>query len=343
MKIAVLGCGAIGGLFLGYLQEKGISVFGVAKPYQVDELVKGGLVIEGVRGTKRIKNFWLGSRLQEKFDLAVFAVKIQDLEAAVMENLKYLKDVYVLSTQNGIAADYILEKHFERNKIITGIVMFGATGTAPNKVVHNFEGELILGNIFGERIEGMEKIKTALEKAFNVEITDDIKGKKYLKVFVNLTNCITGCLGKSMQEAFSDVRVCQIAIGLIKEAYKVVTESRVVLTDLPTYPKSRVEGLANMQTQDAAGLFSKIMVSLSKEPLYGSILQSIKRGKPSEIDYINGEITRLAEKNNLIAPLNEKMVNLVHKVETDGRFFSKEELLKEYGKDTFPQIETYGH
>jgi 2-dehydropantoate 2-reductase len=56
-------------------------------------------------------------------------------------------------------------------------------------------------------------------------------------------------------------------------------------------------------------------------------LQSIKRGRPSEIDYINGEFVSLAKENNLAVPLNEKLVELVHQVERTKRFFSKEELI----------------
>jgi 2-dehydropantoate 2-reductase len=69
------------------------------------------------------------------------------------------------------------------------------------------------------------------------------------------------------------------------------------------------------------------MTKLSNDPLYGSILQSIKRGKISEIDYINGEFISLAKENNLSAPLNTKLVELVHAVEKTNRFFTKEELL----------------
>ncbi|MFH0763066.1 MAG: ketopantoate reductase C-terminal domain-containing protein, partial [Candidatus Omnitrophota bacterium] len=79
---------------------------------------------------------------------------------------------------------------------------------------------------------------------------------------------------------------------------------------------------------EAAKIFSGIMLNLSKEPLYGSILQSIKRGRASEIDYINGEFVRMAEENNFKAPLNEKLVEMVHQVEKTGKFFSKEQLLK---------------
>jgi len=74
------------------------------------------------------------------------------------------------------------------------------------------------------------------------------------------------------------------------------------------------------------------MVNLSKEPLYGSILQSIKRGRSSEIDFINGEFVSLAQENALGAPLNQKLVEMVHEVERTNTFFSKEILLAETEK-----------
>ncbi|NQT28360.1 MAG: hypothetical protein HQ570_02045, partial [Candidatus Omnitrophica bacterium] len=99
--------------------------------------------------------------------------------------------------------------------------------------------------------------------------------------------------------------------------------------DLPAYPLARLEGLVSMDIEAASGIFSKAMTSLSKEPLYGSILQSIKSDRLSEIDYINGEIVDLAAKNNLKAELNSKIVELVHRVEESKKFYEPEELLKE--------------
>ena len=73
-----------------------------------------------------------------------------------------------------------------------------------------------------------------------------------------------------MQEAFSDLDIAALAIKLNKEAHDVVTKAGVELESLPTYPKERLGGLVSMDVGAAAGLFSKIMTSLSKAPLYGS-------------------------------------------------------------------------
>ncbi|UCC95073.1 MAG: hypothetical protein JSW40_09765, partial [Candidatus Omnitrophota bacterium] len=214
-----------------------------------------------------------------------------------------------------------------RSRIATGIVMFGATYWPPNRIVHNFEGNLIIGNIFGSTIEGYDNIEKAVGSAFKISSVPHIKGAKYLKIFINLNNCIPALLGVSMQEAFSCLDIAELAIRLNKEAYGIVKKSNIELASLPTYPKEKLQGLVSVDTQQAAGMFSKIMTSLSKTPLYGSILQSMKRGKKSEIDYINGEIVHLAEENKLDAPLNKKIVELVHRVENSGEFFTKEELI----------------
>ena len=328
MRIAVLGCGAIGGLFLGHLSRENVDVIGIAKEYQKESLLGEGLLIEGPGG-KDTYEVGVDNKLKERVDLAIFASKLGDLEELIKDNLEYLKDATILSTQNGVRADYVLSKYFSKDKIITGIVMFGATFYRPNKVVHNFKGNLILGNIFDKEVADMDQICSILGSCFDVIVLDKIKGAKYLKLFINLNNCIPAILGLSMQETFADMNFAKLAVKLNKEALSVVKDSGIELADLPTYPKARLEGLVSMETEEASSIFSKAMTSLSKEPLYGSILQSIKSGKPSEIDYINGEIVRIASESNLQSRLNSKIVELVHRVEESGKFFKSQELLKE--------------
>ena len=85
-----------------------------------------------------------------------------------------------------------------------------------------------------------------------------------------------------------------------------------------------------MPIEPAAAIINKTLTGLSKEPLYGSILQSILRGKASEIDFINGEVTLIADNLHEPAPLNKKVVALVHRVEEEKRFFSTEEIKREF-------------
>mgnify|MGYP001582196433 CR=1 FL=1 len=327
MKIAVIGAGAIGNLVAGYLKLKGLDVSLVGRNDSVGTIREKGLRISGVRNHFNI-NIDVSERLSREPDLAILATKTQDVGQAVKENLKFLEGATILTTQNGIQADSIVSQYVPKEKIISSIVMFGATYLEPGKVVHNFEGNWIMGTLSGENNGRIAKISEILNKIFPTVVAENIQGMKYLKIFVNANNCIPAILGMSMQEVFSDIDISRISIAIWKEGLDIISRSEVKLVSLPDFPLERLTKLAAMPINEAAKIYSGIMTGLSKEPLYGSILQSIKRGRVSEIDYINGEFVRLAKDNNAEAPLNKKLVKMVHEVEKTNRFFSKEGLLR---------------
>jgi 2-dehydropantoate 2-reductase len=326
MKIVILGAGAIGGLVAGYLKSKQQDVSLVARAESIKAIKEGGLRICGARGDVSIK-IEISDKLSFKPDLLILATKTQDVEKAIRDNLEFIKDTLILTTQNGIQADNLVRGYIPQENIISSIIMFAGTYLQPGRIVHNFEGNWIIGRVFGQNDAGVTSVSQALSPAFCVIVSERIKGMKYLKIFVNAGNCIPAILGRSMQEVFSDVDISRININIWREALDIVNKAGIELTSLPNFPLERLTKLAAMPSEQAAKIFSGIMQNLSKEPLYGSILQSIKRGRPSEIDYINGEFLRIAKANGLTAPLNAKLVEMVHRVEKTNRFFSKEELL----------------
>lgn len=326
MKIAVIGAGAIGSLVAGYLKLKGEQISLISHYEGMEAIRKDGLRISGVRGNFTVP-FDVFETMAESSDLAILATKSHDLEQAIKDNLSALQSSALLTIQNGVQADNIVARYLPKENIISSIVMFGATSLKPGVVVHNFEQSWIIGKIFSRNDEHTVNISKVLEKAFPTVVTDDIKGMKYLKVFVNANNCIPAILGVSMQEAFRDLEVSGVSMGIWREGLEIINRAGIKLVSLPDFPAERVTQLTAMPALEAARIFSGIMVNLSKEPLYGSILQSIKRGKSSEIDYINGEFLALAKLYKMRAPLNERLVAMVHEVEASGRFFSREELL----------------
>jgi 2-dehydropantoate 2-reductase len=326
MKIAVIGAGAIGGLVAGYLKLQNEDVILLGRPEVVQAVRQKGLEISGARGNFSIP-ISATEKLDSPVDLAILATKTQDVGNALLDNLRFVQDAAVLTTQNGIRADDIATRYVPAENIVSSIVMFGATFLEPAKIVHNFEGKWIIGSPFAKDEGKLMGINRLLNKIFPTVVTDELKGMKYLKIFVNANNCIPAVLGLSMQEAFADPKVSEIAIAIWKEGYSLTTKLGINLVSLPDFLLERLTKIVTLPTEEAAGVFSGIMTSLSKEPLYGSILQSIKRGRPSEIDYINGEFIRMAKDLDTLAPLNATLVGMVHRVEKSGNFFTKQELL----------------
>jgi 2-dehydropantoate 2-reductase len=69
-----------------------------------------------------------------------------------------------------------------------------------------------------------------------------------------------------------------------------------------------------------------------RQPIIFSAQQDIQRRKPTEVEYVNGEITRLAESAQTSAPLNAQVVELVHELEVrgDGTFFTRQEVIDRF-------------
>lgn len=310
----------------GYLSDKGREALLVCHPEQLSVIKEKGLSIEGVRGKFHL-NIEAVPILDRDVDLVILAVKTQDVIKAAIENQRYLKDKPVLTTQNGVQADNLLSTIVDKNNIISSIVMFGATYLGAGKIVHNFEGNWIIGKPFSQNDELVPKIGSILNEIFPIVESDDIMAMKYLKIFVNANNCIPAILGVSMQEAFSDLEISRIAISIWKEGLGIMAKSGIQLKSLPDFPLERLTKLTSMPLVEAAKIFSGIMVNLSREPLDGSILQSIKRCRVSEIDYLNGEFINIAKRHNLETALNEKLVEMVHQVERTNIFFHKQELI----------------
>ena len=316
MKIAVMGAGAIGSVLGGYLCEAGEDVLLIGRKGNVDAINKNGLQIDGVRGRKNIK-IKADAILSEKPDMLFLSVKTQDIPEACKAIALMTKDSTIVTMQNGVKADLLAAENLNRRDIISSVVMFGATYIEHGKFIHNFEGDFIIGNAFSKNDEIVNTTASVLNKFSRTHISDNIHGVHWTKLLLNLNNCIPAITGRTMQESFADMEQAKFGFNLIKEGMAVIDKAGIRLSDLPDLPLEKLRGLLSVPIDEGAVIFSHIMQGLSKEPLYGSILQSIKRGKATEIDYLNGEIVELGKRVNLPTAYNSKAVEMVHKIEEE--------------------------
>ncbi|MCK5213840.1 MAG: 2-dehydropantoate 2-reductase [Candidatus Omnitrophica bacterium] len=334
MKTAILGAGAIGSVVAAKLVQAGAGdVLLVGRQDHVAAIEKDGLKVVSAEG-EDIVQVPVATKLDKKHDLVIFTVKTPDLEMAYQDNHPYLEDCLILTTQNGVQADNILCTHFEPTNMLSSIVMFGATYSQPGEVIFNFPGNWILGKPYCPLDVTTHDIAEMLGKAFDVTVSRNIMGMKWLKVFVNFNNCIPALMDMSMQETFADIDFCRLSILLLKEGLDIVKQANIKLDSLPNFPVDRIIGLSQMPVEQAAGITKEVLTGLSKEPLYGSILQSIKRNRPSEIDFINGEVSQVARSLLSDAPLNNKIVGLIHRIEETGRFLTPDDVKKEFKLNT---------
>jgi 2-dehydropantoate 2-reductase len=332
MRVAIIGTGAIGCVTGALLSEKGHDVTLVGRPDMVSAINNNGLVIENVSS---VMAYELASRTSLDFEpeAAVFAVKTQDMEKAVRGAHPFLKDSLIITMQNGVMSDKIAADVLGSENIVSSVVMYGATYIEPGRVTYNFPGGLVIGQAFdsGSDRDIVGEATALLDGAFDVTVSDDIHGVHWTKLILNLNNAVACVLGMSLQETFEDPRLCRLGVMLMKEAYEAMEKAGIRLGSLPDLPLEKLRSLLGAPLEVSSEVYGNIMKGLSKEPLPGSVLQSVRRGKTTEVDYLNGEIAVLGMKHRFPACINKKMVELVKRVEECGRFISREELLKETG------------
>lgn len=170
MHIAVLGAGALGGLFGGYLARAGQRVTLIGRQNAFMQAVRGqGLKITGVRGehvvTENLKAVWNPNEVRSA-DVLIVAVKANDTPQA-LESVSHLVGHVqtVLSLQNTLVKDDLLAASFGLDATLGASTIEGAAIVAPGHVHNAITVPTTL--YLGERSGGTSSRLAALVDAFN--------------------------------------------------------------------------------------------------------------------------------------------------------------------------------
>jgi 2-dehydropantoate 2-reductase len=325
-RIAVIGAGAVGSALGALLHRDGENVVLIARPAHIAAIRQDGLRVDGDMGDF-IAPVEAAETLDFRPDLALLTVKTQDVVAAVKANRAFLNDVPIVTFQNGIRSDELVASILPREQILSAVVLMHVSYLLPGKVTVVYQGKLILGRPFGPRDSILEDVAHILNQAVPTLVTDNIQGAHWLKLIVNLNNALPAITNFTMSQVYANTSLRNLAVGLMREGLRVIDRANIRLESLPEVSVGLTR-LINWMPSGIAGRIAaaKVRRLTTVWPLWGSTLQSIQRGRPTEIDYLNGEITELGKRYGEVTSLNTKMVELVHQVECKGQFLSVEEI-----------------
>jgi 2-dehydropantoate 2-reductase len=325
MKVAVIGAGAIGSVLGGLLADAGEEVTLIGRQAHIHYINEHGLQIDGALGSLHV-TIQATEKLDFVPDLALLCVKTQDIVAAAKENKPWLAGVPTIAMQNGVQAENLAASVLGKENMLGGVVLFGATFLEPGKVIYSPAGHLVVGESFGSAQKRTKVIGNVLNKAIPTAVTANIQGAHWTKLIINETNALPAITGLSFQDVYANPYLRTWSVRLMREALDVITAAGNTLASLPEVP-ARVLKLLLYMPMPTAGLLPRLFSrALGDSPALGSTLQSIERGKPTEIDYLNGEIVALGEKTGRPTPYNTLIVALVHEVEQQGVFFTPQEV-----------------
>lgn len=330
MRIAVIGAGAVGGTLAALLDRAGHDVEVTARGDNLAAIKEHGLRLDGGWG-EHVAHVeahetlaWIGA---PQPDFAVLATKAQDAAAALRANREVLGTVPLLVAQNGLGGLEVARSVLPESPLLGGLALFAASYLEPGRVTVTAALPLIVGTAPGTSREALERVVGVLEQAIPVEVTDDIVGAQWTKLLINHVNALPAITGLSVQQVIADPGLRKVMTASMRETVRVARHLGVRFGRVQGV-SGRVLGAIGSAPLAFAAWFPRTLGSrMGAVPNPGSTLQSIRRGQLTEIDFLNGAVVDAAKQGGVAAPINEKIVHLVHEVERSGSFLTPQQVV----------------
>jgi 2-dehydropantoate 2-reductase len=294
MKVAVVGAGAVGCYYGGMLARAGHDVTLIGRPRHVEAIERQGLRLETQTFDERIRVSASseGSAVRSA-QLVLLCVKSTDTESAAAIIKPHLApDALVLSLQNGVENADRLRALLPQD-VLAAVVYIGTEMAGPGHVRHHGRGELII-----ERSRASDELAQALIAAgVPTDISDNVRGALWAKLILN---CAYNALSA----------ITQLPYGRLVKGAGITAVMRDVVDECLAVAKA--DDVTIPGDVDAA--IRKIAETVPGQ--YSSTAQDLARGKPSEIDHLNGVIVRRGEALGVATPVNRLLHAIVKLLES---------------------------
>lgn len=319
MRIVFLGAGSIGCFIGGCWQKAGLEVGFVGRRKIAGEIAANGLTLTDHTGWKLQAEageieFTDDPSLLSRADLIAISVKSPaTAEATAIIGAHAADGAPVLSLQNGISNVDILQGALPAREIIPGMVGFNVARTGPGHWHKGTSGDLICG-----RSSVTEEIaRLTVGSPAELTVVPDMAPIAWGKLLLNLNNAINALSGLSLVEELSERDFRKVLAASIREAVSVIEAAGIRPAKVAALPPRLLAPF--IDTPD--WFFRSIGLRLQKidANARSSMADDFAAGRPTEIDYLNGEIVRLAGQQGLAAPVNAKIVELVKQTEAGGK------------------------
>ena len=320
LKIAVVGTGANGASMGADMVRAGLDVTFIEQwPAHVQAMRAHGLTVHLPTETQvtsvTVYHLCEVAELRQTFDIIFTSVKSYDTRwvAELMKPLMRDDSVFV-GLQNGMTIDAVADILGPERSI--GVVL-GIAANMPEPAIVNRQVPvagtwLSVGTMSGERTERLEQVAAILAYAGVVEMTDDIRSAKWMKLIANIPEMLpSGILGVPLIEAAAMEGIRDLMDEMSREAYALAVDLGVTIQ--PSLGKTADE--VPDSDQYALDLLDRVLESFSAPDTRVAVLQDWDKGRRAELDAFSGYIVAQRALLNGRAPVNEAVLHLAERIE----------------------------
>jgi 2-dehydropantoate 2-reductase len=315
--IGVAGAGSIGCFVGGMVAAAGRRVALLARPRVIEEIEGNGLRLTSFEGLERSI---ASNRLTLSDDPSIFGdagVVLVTVKSADTPDIADIiarhapSDAVIVSLQNGVGNLSLLRQRLPGRRVLGGMVPFNVIALGEGRFHRATSGDIVV-----EQDDGGTADKLSVP-GLKMRPTRDIAGVQWGKLLVNLNNALNALADLPLrqqlaQRAWRTLFADQIAEGLAAiraEGIRPISSTPVPVSWTPHL----------LRLPDA--LFNMILGRTMKiDPeARSSMWEDLQRGRRTEIDYLQGVITAIADRRGLEVPLSRRIVALIKSAEAAGK------------------------
>ena len=321
MRVAFCGAGSVGASFSADMINAGVDVT-VIDPWapHVEAIRASGLTVNTPTGVEATAfhplHVFEVAEQHRTFDIVFSGVKSYDTRwvAELMKPLMGPDSVFV-GTQNGMTIDEVSDI-LGPERTVGCVVGIAANMPKPGVINREVPREgtwLSVGSLEGPVTRRVEQVHELLSHAAQVEITEDIRSAKWMKLLANIPEMLpSGILGAPLVKAASDPEVRQAMDQASREAYAVAKALGVTFM-----PSLGIEPDAVPDSdQYSLDLLDAVLARFSQPTTRVAVLQDWDKGRRAELDAFSGYVVKKGREMGMPTPVNQAILDLALRIES---------------------------
>ncbi len=301
MRIAVIGCGAVGSLFaanLAQLEDVDVWAYDVSQPH-VDAINAHGLRLTGAGEAVGRLTATTDASTLPACDFGIVATKAMHTDGAIAASAHAFANGAVATVQNGVGNEEVVARHVAR--VIRGTTFPAGKLLEPGVVQWDVKGDTTLGPFEPRPASPGEIARLAdacTRGGMPTSAVADARPAQWRKVIFNAATNPVGAL-----TGLTHGRVCErpdlraVVTALVDEGKAVASAQGITLDADP-------EELIDHAARPDVAYDHK-----------ASMLQDVEARRATEIDYLNGGIGRFGREHAVPTPLNDAITQLIKGLE----------------------------
>jgi 2-dehydropantoate 2-reductase len=319
MRVAIYGAGSLGTILGAYISRAGVQIELINRnKAHVEALqTKGAHIVGTVEFCQQVVAY-TPQDMSGKYDIIFLMTKQQNNSQVVpMLNQFLAPDGVLVTFQNGLP-ELQIANILGQERVLGAAVAWGATLQEPGICRLTSEPDSLsfsLGAISNKRSKHFAKVKELLELMGKVEVEENFIGARWNKLLINSAfSGMSAVLGTTFGMAAGVKESRRVVQALIKECIDVCKTGGIRIE--PVQGKDIVKLLDYNNRFKKAFSFFIIPIAIRKHAkLKASMLQDLEKGKLTEVDAINGAVSEYGRVVGCPTPMNDRVVEIIHKIE----------------------------